>query len=274
MPRSEQSWERMYERLVAFRKQTGHCDVATNSADDPQLGRWVATQRHKRKIGRLTDQQIQRLDSLFFTWSAAEASWDRMCRALDEFKKHQGHCNVPAHWEQDLSLATWVANQRHRRKIGALPPPRVSRLDAMGFTWGIYRQAARAPEPAAGGRAAARRDDAPAEATVAPLEFEQRLYNVGHGGYVQYDGNGERPKELVAYMAQHRGNLPAFIPLPAHPTVFVLSEGYARKPRKAPWKGRGRLPREVLEYVVENGILPPQDDGGRSGKGARNGRRP
>ncbi len=264
----------MFERLVAFRGQAGHSDVPTNSSADPQLGRWVATQRHKRKIGRLTAGQIAHLDSLAFTWSSADASWDRMWRLLEEFKKREGHCNVPAHWEQDMSLATWVANQRHRHKIGALPAPRVSRLEALGFTWGIYRQTAPPPAAPKGERGAVRRDDVPhGPLGTDPRDFEQRLYNLGHDGYVQYDGNGPRPKELVAYVASHRGNLPPFIPLPTRPTVFVLSEGYARKPRKAAWKGAGRLPREVIEFVVENGVLPPQAEAGRNGKGGRNGRR-
>lgn len=269
MRRSEQSWERMFERLLVFQKRMGHCDVPTHSSRDPQLGRWVAAQRFKRKVGRLSDGQVARLAALGFTWSAADAAWDRMWRDLEAFRKREGHCNVPARWEANVRLATWVTNQRHQHRIGALPEGRVRRLQGLGFSWAIHRPApAPTPLPAASADpgVASRRRTAPASAVVESPESEHRLYNPSPACYVQFNGHVPMPRELAAYAARHKGDLPAFIPLPRGPTHFLLTEWAARKPRKAFWTGRGRLPRAVLEYVVEHGVLPLQIDGRPAGR--------
>jgi hypothetical protein len=89
-----------------------------------------------------------------------------------------------------------------------------------------------------------------------PEPFGQRLYHIGNGHYLQYNGKGAMPKELVQYVKQHDGEYPPFIPLPTAPTDFHLSE--LMLPRmKVRWKGKGKLPDKVLDYVCDNGTLPP-----------------
>jgi len=250
---SKKAWERMFQVLVAYRKAHRNCSVPTNSPEDGALGRWVATQRHRRKNGRLSAEQIQRLEKQGFLWSPCDCAWDRMFRALVAFRKKNGHCNVPSHWRENVNLSSWVANQRHRRKVGVLPAERVALLEGIKFTWAVYRCAPeRRPESApqkARVRPAAPPDKRPAS--------EERLYNVAHGVYVQYGGKGSRPKELLRYMARHNGDFAPYIPLPTVVTKFLLESTVGRKPRPFVWRGKGKLSPEVIEYVCENGILPP-----------------
>jgi hypothetical protein len=51
------------------------------------------------------------------------------------FKAEQGHCNVPASYQPDRSLAVWVFNCRRQRKLGTLSAERIKRLDEVGFVW-------------------------------------------------------------------------------------------------------------------------------------------
>ena len=78
----------------------------------------------------------------------------------------------------------------------------------------------------------------------------QRLYRLNPCRYLQHDGTGPLPAEVSAYARRHRGELPAYIPLPAGPTVFRV-DGLS-----VAWDGSGPLPSAVTEYVGENGILP------------------
>ena len=253
MGNADSSWDRMYAVLTEYRKKQGHCNVPTDCRQNPALGRWVATQRHKRKIDGITAAQIRRLDELDFVWSPGDAAWDRMYQGLVAFRKKQGHCNVPAHWPDNENLASWVANQRHRRKIGVLAPARVKRLNAAGFAWGIYR--CQRDESVAPPRGAPR--DREEKAFADPAANEERLYNLGRGVYVQHSGKGRLPREMEAFAARHRNDLPPYFPLPTTATTYILGDGHTRRARRIRWKGKGKLPREILDYVSENGIMPP-----------------
>ena len=125
MVRQSANWEAMFNALEAFRKEHGHCNLPVNYAPNPRLGRWVAMQRYRRRVGELGKECAARLDRLGFTWAPTDQVWGRMLRKLAEYKKKFGNCDVPSVWEPDPHLANWVANQRHRRKTGALSGDRV-----------------------------------------------------------------------------------------------------------------------------------------------------
>jgi len=56
-----------------------------------------------------------------------------MFEELRKFKDREGHCSVLSSYSDNPELGKWVNNQRrHRSKISK---ERVSRLDAVGFTW-------------------------------------------------------------------------------------------------------------------------------------------
>jgi hypothetical protein len=237
----------MFRALEAFRKENGHCRVQANWKKNPQLGRWVAMQRYRRKIGELTPQHISRLDKLGFVWSPTDIGWDQMYEKLLQFKKRRGHCDVPSIWPEDPQLASWVANQRHRKKTATLMPDRAKRLEDMGFAWALYgrkKTDAPAAEKAAAGPLA-----------IPPPLAEERLYHLS-GEYVQHDGVSPLPPKLDKYVQQHRGEYPPYIPLPRGPLTFIIQDEMSAKGRRLKWTGQGPIPELVREYINENGILP------------------
>jgi hypothetical protein len=134
---SDDTWERMIKALAAFKMLHGHCAVQTNSRDHATLGRWVAQQRHRKRINSLQQWQVAKLDKMGFVWSAYDRFWNLMFRMLCDFKAKHGHCNVPARSKEHRDLYAWVASQRHRRKIGTLRPDRVKKLQGIQFCWSI-----------------------------------------------------------------------------------------------------------------------------------------
>jgi hypothetical protein len=246
------NWERMFQILDAYKARHGTCDVPANFPDDPALGRWVAVQRYRRKMKRLDAAYVARLDQLGFIWAPGDRAWECGLKQLLDFKARFGNCNVPAQCTTHPNLGGWVANQRHRKKTGKLTPERIARLEQAGFKWFIYgmdgdkRKAAPPPDEAA-----------PRKAKAEALP-ETRIYNLGHDAFIQYDGQGPMPRELVLYARSHGGNLPPFILLPSEQTRFVMnSDGFGRE-RIIKWSGKSRLNEEVLDYVRENGCLPPR----------------
>jgi hypothetical protein len=57
---------------------------------------------------------------------------------LKQFKKREGHCNVPqSHKEDGANLGLWVSHQRQLKKLGKLDPDRLKILKGIGFEWAL-----------------------------------------------------------------------------------------------------------------------------------------
>lgn len=91
--------------------------------------------------GKITDERIQRLNTLGFEWDPQRAQWEVMFARLQTFHAAHGHCRVPKGYTSDRELANWVRNQRleytnlQRGKKSRMTAERLDRLNAMGFTW-------------------------------------------------------------------------------------------------------------------------------------------
>ena len=239
----------MFRQLAAFRKKHGHCNVPANCTENLPLGRWVAQQRYKKNVNCLPDVRVEALDSLGFIWSVSGKSWDRMLQLLAEFRKKNGHSHVPTKWSKNPQLADWVQRQRLQKRTGRLSAEREARLTSLGFVWAVYKAelGSDAVEVVPERKAAA----------LPPRPPDERLYHLGNGRYVQYSGKGKPPPELEEYSARHKRELPPYFSLSAGHTVFRLVD-LPKLPRIR-WNGKSALPKQVLEYVIRNGVLPPHD---------------
>ena len=108
-----------------------------------------AKAQNKPVVGRLTEDRIRRLNDLGFVWSLRD-DWTKHYDELKEFKKQNGHCNVPARYALNRRLGIWVSAQRQQYKQMQSVPPvlggprvtpltkeRIDLLDGLGFTWTI-----------------------------------------------------------------------------------------------------------------------------------------
>jgi hypothetical protein len=129
-------WERMFARLVEYRKVHGNSSVPAEWAEDPNLGSWVATQRQQRKNGRLEQGLLKRLEELQFVWEPSDTKWEKMFSELLQYKETHGNCNVSPKWQVNPKLGNWVGTQRNQKKKGLLTNDRIQRLNEVGFFWG------------------------------------------------------------------------------------------------------------------------------------------
>lgn len=252
----QDSWTDLYNQLLQFQRRHGHCLVPTLYRENPKLGRWVAVQRYRRRINALNAEQIQKLDRIGFVWSPSDLMWERMFQALRQFIRDHGHANVPENYPPNVQLARWVQTQRHRRWKGWLSPERIRRLDTVGFLWAVYKREG-LTRPLSKRKKKGKQDESPGVPTVEETErmFDQKLYVLGNGSYVQYSGRGKIPGALEAYLRARGGTYPPFIPLPSGPTCFYIGERYVNE-RRYVWDGQGSLPEVVKKYVSVNGTLP------------------
>jgi len=122
---------------MQFKQCEGHCRVPDIfELDGFRLGRWVSRQRKNKD--RLTSKQLEKLDSLGFIWDPLTEAWEEGFRKLQQFKKAEGHCRVPAILKlEGFSIGNWVQVQRRRKD--SMPPDRKQRLDDIGFIWDAKR---------------------------------------------------------------------------------------------------------------------------------------
>jgi hypothetical protein len=133
------NWRRRLEELVAFKKEYGHCCVSTLDKRHTGLGNWVRIQRSRRKQGQMSQDQINILNELGFSWDGQgernRVRWETMYEALVAYQRAHGHCRVPSSSKDHARLADWIITQRCTRRKGKLSAERVRRLDELGFTW-------------------------------------------------------------------------------------------------------------------------------------------
>jgi superfamily II DNA or RNA helicase len=135
------TWDRGYAELVKFKNQHGHCNVPINWSGNKQLANFVRTQRVHRKRRWLSKEQTQRLDRLGFSWERSGDAWDEMFLVLSDYKRRQGHCNVPLLYDENPKLGHWIMHQRVAKREERVSDDRIKRLNDLGFSWDPYAEA-------------------------------------------------------------------------------------------------------------------------------------
>lgn len=130
-------WEKMFSELCKYKEKHGNCNVPGYGRypENPKPSSWVANQKQAYRKGKLSQEQIVKLESLGFVWNIEETAWEEMFNELVAFKKLNGHCNVKRERQNYESLGRWVVHQREKHQKGKLTNHQVEKLESIGFTW-------------------------------------------------------------------------------------------------------------------------------------------
>ena len=130
----DESWETGFDSIQEFKKVNGNVDVQRDHLQGNfNLGNWVRTQRSNKE--KLTQLQIQRMNSVGFNWTPLEIRWDHGLKLLMKYKRRTGDSLVPQrHKEEGFQLGIWVANIR---KKPILEDDRMKTLNDIGFIWDV-----------------------------------------------------------------------------------------------------------------------------------------
>ena len=128
-------WDTRYYQLVQYRTEHGDCDVSPRRG---KLGTWVRHQRAAYKDGKLSQDRVDRLNSIGFKWALKEAAptvpWETRFKELVRYKAEHGDCEVPT---KQGKLGNWVSKQRTAYTAGSLVQDRIDRLNSIGFKWAL-----------------------------------------------------------------------------------------------------------------------------------------
>ncbi|MBF0446603.1 MAG: helicase associated domain-containing protein [Magnetococcales bacterium] len=134
-------WDERLGQLMAFRDQHNHCDIPQRWPLNPELSLWVEQQRKSWLNGTLDAHRIQELEQIGFIWEPKKVAWEKMFKALTQFKLQYRHCNVAKGWPDNPELADWVFSQRRAYQSQRLEPELAERLTALGFVWDLEAEA-------------------------------------------------------------------------------------------------------------------------------------
>jgi hypothetical protein len=143
-------WEHRLSELADYRKAHRHCNVPQIYNENAKLGRWVKTQRTQYRLhlggnrSQMTLPRIQKLERLGFEWGSYGAAWGGRLSELTDYRKINGHCDVPKDYSEDSKLANWVSTQRldyrlHKKgKQSPMTTFRIQALESLGFEWNMH----------------------------------------------------------------------------------------------------------------------------------------
>ena len=138
-------WEKAYALAAAYYEENGNLNIPRSyvTAAGERLGQWVASQQWAYPKGKLTDEQVERLNRIGMYWgNRNDRQWNEGYQEAKRYFDAHGDLNVPTNYVSPggYNLGNWVKRQRYTRqnpeKSGAgLTEERIDKLDEIGMRW-------------------------------------------------------------------------------------------------------------------------------------------
>lgn len=130
-PREDEE-ESIFQHLVQFHSQFGHCNIPATHPVLGAVGNWLIAQRMAKRKGTLSEERRAKLESLGVSWDPHADAWEERFEALCAFKASEGNCDIPTSYRQDIGLYAWLIKQRTDFRQGVLSEKRRDRLEQLG----------------------------------------------------------------------------------------------------------------------------------------------
>ena len=124
-------WMTMLDVYVAFKAEHGREPTRSECYDGLPIGRWCGTQRFNIKKGQMSDEYIQKLQSVGFIVSPRDHAWWENLDLCKAFVSEYGRVPRLDERYQGAPLGGWYWRQYARCQSGALAPDRVQAFMAI-----------------------------------------------------------------------------------------------------------------------------------------------
>lgn len=128
-------------RLLAFAEEHGHSRVpqGRSEPDGFRLGSWVNNRRNDHRAGRLTADQIERIEAVSgWSWEPHDDAFADGLARLRAFATEHGHALVPVSYRSPdgFKLGRWIVTKRVERRSALLDDTRARELEGLpGWSW-------------------------------------------------------------------------------------------------------------------------------------------
>lgn len=139
-------WEKAFALAVVYYEENGNLNIPRSyvTATGERLGLWLASQQWAYPKGKLSEDQIARLNKIGMYWgSRNDRQWNVAYQAAKLYFEAHGDLKVPVAYvsPDGYALGKWVKRQRYARmnpekSCNVLTQERIAQLDAIGMQWG------------------------------------------------------------------------------------------------------------------------------------------
>ncbi len=144
------TWEESYQYAVDYFKNNGNLDIKKGyvTKDGYALGAWLYSQKIRYRDGKLSKNEIAKLDLLNINWEIMEAKksigWDENYKLLENYYNEYHNTNVKRNFKtfdgitedsEGYNLGMWVSRQRVAYKNGKLSKEKQDKLNLIRFNW-------------------------------------------------------------------------------------------------------------------------------------------
>lgn len=136
------TWDMYYASAKQYYQENGNLEVPARyiTEEGYALGSWLNNQKAIRKgtiVGKLTEDQIQKLDSIGMIWDTLDYFWEQNFRLAKEYYLEHGNLDIPTNFKSKdgKHLGNWILRQRQLYKSNSLTDEQIKKLDSIGMDW-------------------------------------------------------------------------------------------------------------------------------------------
>ena len=141
--KTRDNWNVMFSNLVEFKKLYVTTNVTRKYEGYETLRWWVQAQRDNYFKNKLSPLQLKKLNEIGFEWKGEQRReikdkfeiWLLSYRRLVQYFNDNGNVDIPARYEKDRSLATWLVTQRVKYDEAKLSDEQIDLLEKVNTNW-------------------------------------------------------------------------------------------------------------------------------------------
>lgn len=141
--KTRDNWNVMFSNLVKFKELYSTTNITRKYEGYETLRWWVQAQRDNFFKNKLTTSQIKKLNEIGFEWKGEQRReikdkfeiWMLSYRRLLQYFNDNGNVDIPARYEKDRSLATWLVTQRVKYDEAKLSDEQIDLLEKVNINW-------------------------------------------------------------------------------------------------------------------------------------------
>ena len=136
---NDRLWEDNFIACEEYFREYGDLQIPHRyvSSGGLKIGAWVRLQRSNYEAGKLSEEQIARLESIGMNWlSRFDQMWENGLAEAKEYFAEHGNLNVPTSYvsPSGFKLGAWICNRRECGKEN-YSVERQKQLDELGMIW-------------------------------------------------------------------------------------------------------------------------------------------
>jgi hypothetical protein len=138
--RNPSEWDIYFDKAKNYYKEYGDLNIEKSyvTEDGYKLGQWLYRQKLNRNSNFLSNEKINRLESIGIEWSESKyLSWQESYLLAKKYYEEHGNLRITEEEYEGYTLSKWIRVQRGYYKKGILSDDKIALLNNIGMIWDL-----------------------------------------------------------------------------------------------------------------------------------------